>query len=135
MRKYDFINMLEYIQKYRITNLTLVPPIVVQLTKREEVSKYDLTSLEGVGCGAAPLGKETIAEFERRFTARVEIRQGWGMVSVIDGRSPARFIKFSPSFSVQLRTAYHGLVKIKCENRLTILLLDRSDLLSSNMGP
>ena len=82
MPKYDFVKMLEYIQKYRITNLTLVPPIVVQLTKRDEVTKYDLSSLEGVGCGAAPLGKETMLEFERRFKAKVQIRQGWGMTEV-----------------------------------------------------
>ncbi|PPJ53900.1 hypothetical protein CBER1_04615 [Cercospora berteroae] len=82
MRKYDFIDMLAYIQKYKITQLTLVPPIVVQLTKRDEVFKYDLSSLEGVGCGAAPLGKEVIAEFERRFGVGVTIRQGWGMTEV-----------------------------------------------------
>ncbi|KAM3418257.1 hypothetical protein BST61_g4258 [Cercospora zeina] len=82
MRKYDFINMLEWIQKYKITNLTTVPPIVVQLAKRDEVSQYDLSSLEAVGCGAAPLGKEIIGEFERRFGVGVTIRQGWGMTEV-----------------------------------------------------
>lgn len=29
MKKFDFIQMLEAVQKYRITNLTMVPPIVV----------------------------------------------------------------------------------------------------------
>lgn len=81
MRKYDFITMLEWIQKYRITNLTLVPPIVVSLTKRKEVKDYDLGSLEGVGCGAAPLGKESILDFESKF-ATTRIAQGWGMTEV-----------------------------------------------------
>ena len=52
MRKFDFVKMLEWIQKYRITNLTLVPPIFVSFTKRKEVKDYDLSSLEGVTCGA-----------------------------------------------------------------------------------
>lgn len=29
MKKFDFVQMLESVQKYRITNLTMVPPIVV----------------------------------------------------------------------------------------------------------
>jgi hypothetical protein len=29
MKKFDFIRMLEAVQKYRITNLIMVPPIVV----------------------------------------------------------------------------------------------------------
>lgn len=81
MRKFEFIKMLEWIQKYRITNLTLVPPIVVSLTKRKEVKDYDLSSLEGVGCGAAPLGKESIADFESKFNA-TKIHQGWGMTEL-----------------------------------------------------
>ncbi|KAF2209762.1 hypothetical protein CERZMDRAFT_46602 [Cercospora zeae-maydis SCOH1-5] len=82
MRKYDFVDMLEYIQKYKITNVSAVPPIVVQLAKRDEVTKYDLSTLESVGCGAAPLGKEIIGEFGRRFGVDVAVRQGWGMTEV-----------------------------------------------------
>jgi len=29
MKKYDFVKMLESLQKYRITTLTMVPPVVV----------------------------------------------------------------------------------------------------------
>lgn len=29
MKKFDFVKMLEALQKYRITTLTMVPPIVV----------------------------------------------------------------------------------------------------------
>lgn len=81
MRKYDFVKMLDWIQRYRITNLTLVPPIVVSLTKRREVKDYDLSSLEGVGCGAAPLGKESIVDFGSKFSG-TKIFQGWGMTEL-----------------------------------------------------
>ena len=58
MRKFEFGKMLEYVQKYRITALTLVPPIAVALAKRAEVKDFDLSSVESAGCGAAPLGQE-----------------------------------------------------------------------------
>jgi 4-coumarate--CoA ligase len=29
MKKYDFVKMLDSLQKYRITTLTMVPPVVV----------------------------------------------------------------------------------------------------------
>jgi acyl-CoA synthetase (AMP-forming)/AMP-acid ligase II len=92
MRKFDFIQMLEWVQKYRITTLSLVPPIVVSLTKRPEVAAYDLRSLELVGCGAAPLSRETADAFARRFGAHADLRQGWGMTEVTCsalGHSPA----------------------------------------------
>lgn len=82
MRKFDFIKLLEYIQKYRITNLALVPPVVIALTKRKETKDYDLSSLEDVGCGAAPLTKESTVEFETAFNGKVGLRQGWGMTEV-----------------------------------------------------
>ena len=80
MRKFDFLKMLEYVQKYRITNLTLVPPIAVALTKRPEVKKYDLSSVEAAGCGAAPLSPETIKDFEDMFEHKFQLKQGWGSV-------------------------------------------------------
>ncbi|KAK5124697.1 hypothetical protein LTR85_001410 [Meristemomyces frigidus] len=83
MRKYDFVKMLQYIQKYRITSLNLVPPIAVALTKRAEVKDYDLSSVEGAGCGAAPLGRESAVEFDNTVAkGRFQLRQGWGMTEI-----------------------------------------------------
>ena len=58
MPAFDFVQCLELIQKHRITTLALVPPIVLALAKHPLVDKYDLTSLQRIGCGAAPLGSE-----------------------------------------------------------------------------
>ena len=82
MRKFDFIKMLEYIQKYRITSLNLVPPIAVALTKRPEVRKYDLSTIEAAGCGAAPLSAESVNDFERMFGHKFQLKQGWGMTEI-----------------------------------------------------
>ena len=82
MRKFDFVKMLEYIQKYRITSLNLVPPIAVALTKRPEVRKYDLSTIEAAGCGAAPLSAESVNDFERMFGHKFQLKQGWGMTEI-----------------------------------------------------
>ncbi|KAJ1384067.1 AMP-dependent synthetase/ligase [Sesbania bispinosa] len=43
----------EAIEKHRVTNLWLVPPIVLALAKQSVVSNYDLSSLKRIGSGAA----------------------------------------------------------------------------------
>jgi 4-coumarate--CoA ligase len=83
MQKFDFGKMLKCIQEYRITGLTLVPPIVVALAKRPEARKFDLSSVEVAGCGAAPLGREPQTEFESLWPAgQVNLKQGWGMTEI-----------------------------------------------------
>lgn len=85
MPKFDFIKMLEYISKYKVTDLNLVPPMAVALAKHPDVDKYDLSSIELIGCGAAPLGRDVAEQVERRFNKgrpedrHVNLRQGWGM--------------------------------------------------------
>ncbi|CAK7202762.1 hypothetical protein SEUCBS139899_005489 [Sporothrix eucalyptigena] len=83
MPKFDFVKMLEHIQKFRITNLTLVPPIAVALSKHPLVKKFDLSSVEFVGCGAAPLAQESVLAVQRLWPeGTLSVRQGWGMTEV-----------------------------------------------------
>jgi 4-coumarate--CoA ligase len=100
MKKFDFVKMLEAVQKYRITTLTMVPPIVVvcfpstnlfypssnihqALAKSPLTKKYDLSSVRDIGSGAAPLGGEVIEECEALWPARDRrLTQGWGMTEV-----------------------------------------------------
>jgi 4-coumarate--CoA ligase len=83
MQKFDFGKMLHHIQDYRVTGLTLVPPIVVALAKRPEARKFDLSSVESAGCGAAPLGSEPQKEFEGLWpSGQVNLKQGWGMTEI-----------------------------------------------------
>jgi 4-coumarate--CoA ligase len=65
MGKFDFVQMLEYTQKFRITFLVLVPPVVVLMAKDPRTREYDLSSVERIGCGAAPLGREVCVELEK----------------------------------------------------------------------
>lgn len=83
MPYFDFETMLKHVQKYRINNLVVVPPIVVALAKHPLSRKYDLSSIEALGCGAAPLGPDAIKECEALWpSGAVKIRQGWGMTEV-----------------------------------------------------
>jgi 4-coumarate--CoA ligase len=67
MAKFDLHLMLELIQKYKVTVMPVVPPIVLAMAKNPMVLNYDLSSVKKVLSGAAPLGKE----LEDAFRARV----------------------------------------------------------------
>lgn len=79
MPKFDFIQMLQAIQDYRITNLPLVPPIMIALAKQDIIRKYDLSSVIEMTSGAAPLGKETLEGICKRMPTAQDVRQGYGM--------------------------------------------------------
>ncbi|KAK7529523.1 putative 4-coumarate-CoA ligase [Phyllosticta citribraziliensis] len=80
MQKFDFLKFLEYIQRYRITDLGLVPPVVLLMAKHPATRKFDLSSVERVASGAAPLGREVSIAFENLFpNGKVNVKQGWGM--------------------------------------------------------
>lgn len=70
MAKFDFLEVLKYVEKYRITDFTLVPPVAVALAKHPDVLKYDLTSIHTMGCGSAPLGRDVSEQVERRFNSQ-----------------------------------------------------------------
>jgi acyl-CoA synthetase (AMP-forming)/AMP-acid ligase II len=68
---------LQALQEYRVTHLAVVPPVLQFLAMHPLVNSYDLSSLEVVGCGAAPLG----ADLEQRASERLKcnVGQGYGM--------------------------------------------------------
>jgi 4-coumarate--CoA ligase len=79
------------IQRYRVTNLSVVPPVLQFLALHPLVDTYDLSSLVHVGCGAAPLG----SDMERRASERLKcpVEQGFGMTeasAVISMTYPGR---------------------------------------------
>jgi 4-coumarate--CoA ligase len=77
MDKFIFEDFLKYIEKYQVTALQTVPPVVVMLSKRLETKKYDLSSLEHMLCGAAPLSRELQNDVSGKLGC--VIAQGWGM--------------------------------------------------------
>jgi 4-coumarate--CoA ligase len=81
MPKFDFVAMLDCVQKYKITLLSLVPPVLVAMAKHPDVraGKWDLSSVKTAGSGAAPLGKEIREQFKELWGGNMRVGQGWGM--------------------------------------------------------
>ncbi|RWR72061.1 AMP-dependent synthetase and ligase family protein [Cinnamomum micranthum f. kanehirae] len=101
MERFDFVGMLKAVERYGAMFMPVSPPLVVAMAKSEEVEKYDLRSLELVGCGGAPLGKEVAERFKARFP-NVEIAQvsdsenstiGEALVVLIHEFGGAQFLK------------------------------------------
>lgn len=76
--KYDMRHMLETVAKYRIQTFPVVPPIIVQMGKSDLIYKYDLSSIETVLCGGAPLDAETLSRLSSKYPHWV-YRQGYGL--------------------------------------------------------
>lgn len=68
---------LQALQQYRVTHLAVVPPMLHFLALHPLVGSYDLSSLELVGCGAAPLAGALELKAADRMRCRVV--QGYGM--------------------------------------------------------
>ncbi|KAL2867775.1 acyl--CoA ligase [Aspergillus lucknowensis] len=83
MRHFVYEDFLATIQAHRITHLQVAPPILIMLDKRPETPKYNLTSLQHIICGAAPLSQDLQNAIQRRFGVRIV--QGWGMTEVTCG--------------------------------------------------
>ena len=60
----------------QVTNAPIVPPIVLFLAKHPLVDKYDLSSVEEVTCGAAPMGEGLEEALIKRMPRVKHIRQG-----------------------------------------------------------
>ena len=79
MERYNVDDMLSSIQKHAITEMVLVPPMVVALVKHPAARRggEHLKTVKQVVVGAAPLGLEITRQFEELW--HVPIRQAWGM--------------------------------------------------------
>ncbi|HEY7622638.1 MAG TPA: AMP-binding protein [Solirubrobacteraceae bacterium] len=93
MPRFDLEGYLKLVQEHRATKAHLVPPIVLALAKSPLVERYDLSSLQLVNSGAAPLS----AELAEAAAARVgcPVVQGYGMtesspVTHVTPADPAR---------------------------------------------
>jgi 4-coumarate--CoA ligase len=83
MANFQYEPFLQIIETHRITHLQIVPPIMIMLAQRPETSRYDLSSLKDILCGAAPLSR--LLQNEISLKLGVTIKQGWGMTEVTCG--------------------------------------------------
>ncbi|KAF2220754.1 hypothetical protein BDZ85DRAFT_267091 [Elsinoe ampelina] len=80
MRSFSLVPFLSNIQQHKITHIQTAPPVLVMLAKRPETVNFDLSSLQNILCGAAPLSKELQNEVSDRF--KLKVVQTWGMTEV-----------------------------------------------------
>ncbi len=80
MPRFDLEQFLQIVEKYKITCLNLVPPLVLALSKHPLVDNYDVSSIRLISSGAAPLGQELEQACADRLNC--QIYQGYGLTEV-----------------------------------------------------
>ena len=78
--RFDLEQFLSVHQEYGVTRSFVAPPIVVAMAKHPLVDNYDMSKLEQVFSGAAPLSAELAMEAGRRLGC--EVVQGYGMTEL-----------------------------------------------------
>jgi 4-coumarate--CoA ligase len=78
--RFDLPQMLELVTRYKMTELYLVPPIVLAMAKHPLIDKYDLSSVKEIFSGAAPLSGELAEAAAKRIGCAVG--QGYGMTEL-----------------------------------------------------
>ncbi len=93
MPRFDSALCLDLIQRYKVTNLFVVPPALLALANFPEADKYDLSTLQFIVSGAAPLAPEVAQRAEK--TCGCIILQGYGMTetSAVANVNPLNRVK------------------------------------------
>ena len=84
--RFDLVAALQLIQEHQVTHFYAVPPMILALAKQPIIDDYDLSSLQVVLSGAAPLGAELAEEAADRIDCQVI--QAYGMTEL----SPASHV-------------------------------------------
>jgi len=76
MRWYDPKGFLDLVEEHRVQQAALVPSMI-QMLLTQPLEERDLSCLERISSGGAPLAPEVALELERRVPS-VEVREGYG---------------------------------------------------------
>lgn len=87
--RFEFQEFLQALQDYEINILPVVPPIVLGLSRNPLVDRFDLSKLETMHCGAAPLSVEVANAACERLGVRISY--GYGMTEL----SPLSHLTYS----------------------------------------
>ena len=79
--KFDMELMLQSIEKYSIAMLSMVPAIAVRMVNSPLLKKYDISSLNTISCGSAPLPEGAVQKL-RQIIPELRIVQGYGMTEL-----------------------------------------------------
>ncbi|KEF54369.1 uncharacterized protein A1O9_09535 [Exophiala aquamarina CBS 119918] len=76
LEKFALTTFLEYIQKFKITTIQTVSPVMALIASTPDTMKFDLSSLKNVMVGAAPISLELQSDLIKRFGFCIS--RGWG---------------------------------------------------------
>ncbi len=76
MRWFDPAGFIALVEEHRIQTAALVPSMI-QMLLTQPLEEHDLSCLERIGSGGAPLATEVALEIERRIPG-AEVREGYG---------------------------------------------------------
>lgn len=83
MRTFSFDKLLQFVPRYKVTFLSLVPPVVAALARDPRVNHVDFATVTGAMCGGAALGTELQRQAEEAMNppghSRFQIQQALGM--------------------------------------------------------
>ncbi|RDW64149.1 hypothetical protein BP5796_10651 [Coleophoma crateriformis] len=79
MQRFDLEPFLANIEKYAITDVTIVPPIVIAVIMSPITMNYSLKSIRFAQCGAAALGRGPQSRIQALLADGATFTQVWGM--------------------------------------------------------
>lgn len=79
MRRFDLKHYIEAIKRFRITELPMVPTMMISLLTSPLTTKRALRSIRYVWLGGSPLRYSTQADFQALLSPKAKISQVWGM--------------------------------------------------------
>jgi acyl-CoA synthetase (AMP-forming)/AMP-acid ligase II len=82
--RFQMETFLATVERYRVTRLPLVPPIILRLARESRLEDHDLSSVRTVISGAAPLPPDVAAELSARLGGCL-VKQGYGMTELSPG--------------------------------------------------
>ncbi|XP_052754223.1 uncharacterized protein LOC113522308 [Galleria mellonella] len=77
LSKFELDLYLRTIERYKISHLNIVPPVLVAACKSE--AQYDLSSVQLIYSGGAPLQNDTLSIVKTKFPNIIAVTQGYGM--------------------------------------------------------
>lgn len=79
--KYEEVAMLRAIATHKITQILVVPPMMITMVKSKNTDLFDLSCMRTVSSAAAPLGRDLASAFLDKFP-QTRIVQAYGMFPV-----------------------------------------------------
>ncbi|KAL8645856.1 MAG: hypothetical protein Q9210_006479 [Variospora velana] len=82
MRRFELAAYVQYIRHYQITEIPMVPTMLVAVLRSSSTRKQDLQSLRSVWIGGSPLRSSTQKDFKALLHPDTLVTQIWGMTEI-----------------------------------------------------